>query len=78
MNVQEAGTSGKVESAKAQRWEVRMSTLHQIALVFFLIQFVVVLVALIAATRLADPQLSLPTRKFSRRDMARPITGSRA
>jgi len=55
-----------------------MSTLHQMALMFFLIQFVVVLVALIAATRVADPQLSLPTKKFSRRVMARPATGSRA
>jgi hypothetical protein len=55
-----------------------MSALHQMVPMFFLIQFVVVLVALIAATRMADPQLSLPSRKSSRRAMARPITGSRA
>ncbi|HMD85188.1 MAG TPA: hypothetical protein VKO18_10880 [Terriglobia bacterium] len=55
-----------------------MSALHQIIPIFLLIQFVVVLVALIAATRMADPQLSLPTRKSSRRVMARPMPGSRA
>ena len=46
-----------------------MSAVHQTALLFFLIQFVVVLVALIAATRMADPQL-LPVLKSSRDEAA--------
>jgi len=54
-----------------------MSTLHQIALMFFLIQFIVVLVALVAATRLADPQLSIPTRRPSRRLLMPPIKSTR-
>jgi hypothetical protein len=44
-----------------------MSALHQMVPMFFLIQFVVVLVALIAATRMGDPQLSIPARKSPRR-----------
>jgi hypothetical protein len=44
-----------------------MSALHQLVPVFMLVQFMVVLVALIAAARLADPQLSLSTRKSFRR-----------
>jgi hypothetical protein len=55
-----------------------MIALHHIVPMFMLFQFVVVLVALIAATRLADPQLSLPSRKSSRRVMTRPVPGSRA
>ncbi|HTS70887.1 MAG TPA: hypothetical protein VMO17_18035 [Terriglobia bacterium] len=51
-----------------------MSTVPQIAMIFFLIQFIVVLVALIAATRMADPQLSLPTRKLSQRLLMRAMT----
>lgn len=75
--MQEAGTDGKAESAKAWRREDQMSTLHQIAPVFFLMQFLVVLMALIAATRMADPQLSLPSKKLFRRLRERSITGSR-
>jgi hypothetical protein len=45
---------------------------------FLLVQFIVVLVALIAATRMADPQLSPPTKKSSRRVMTRPMRGARA
>ncbi|MFZ0961189.1 MAG: hypothetical protein WAO35_09815 [Terriglobia bacterium] len=54
-----------------------MSMLHQIAPVFLLIQFLVVLAALIAATRFADPQISLPRKKLFRRLMERSLTGSR-
>jgi len=76
-NVERDRDDGKVKSPKAQRWEVRLSALHQIVPIFLLVQFIVVLVALIAATRMADPQLSLPTRKSSRRVMARPLPGLR-
>jgi len=55
-----------------------MSTLYQMVPLFLLIQFVVVLVALVAATRMADPQLSLLTSKSSRRIIARRIPGARA
>jgi hypothetical protein len=67
-----AETSGKVECAKAKRWEVGMSTLHQMVPMFFLVQFVVVLAALVAAMVFADPQFSLPATKSSRRATARP------
>jgi hypothetical protein len=40
-----------------------MSALHQVVPMFMLIQFVVVLAALVVAMVFADPQLSLPTRK---------------
>lgn len=44
-----------------------MNGIHQIVLMFFLIQFVVVWLALIAAMRMGDPQCSLPTmRNFPR------------
>jgi hypothetical protein len=43
-----------------------MHALQQMAMMFFLIQFLVVFVALVAATRLGDPQLSLSTRKSAR------------
>jgi hypothetical protein len=76
MNMEEARNEFHSESAKAGRWEVGMSTLNQMAPMFFLIQFLVVLLALVAATRLADPQFSLRTRKSSRRAMTLPMTGS--
>lgn len=44
-----------------------MSVIHQMVPMFFLIQFAVVLVTLIAAMLWADPQFSLPARKSSRR-----------
>jgi hypothetical protein len=75
MNAERGCANGKIESAKADRREANMGTLHQVVLMFFLIQFLVVLVALIAATRLADPQCSFPTRKSSRRVMTRFVTG---
>jgi hypothetical protein len=71
VNVQEAEPSGKVECASAKQWEVRMSVLHQMVPIFFVIQFVVVLVAMVAAMLLADPQYSLPAGKSSRCVMAR-------
>lgn len=52
-----------------------MNALHQMVPMFVLIQFVVVLVALVVAMVFADPQLSLPTRKAPQRVMARPIKG---
>jgi hypothetical protein len=55
-----------------------MSVLHQMVPILFVIQFVLVLLALVSAMLFADPQVSLPARKSSRRDMARPITGPRA
>jgi hypothetical protein len=77
MNVEEGRKEFHCESAKAGRREVRMSTLNQMAPMFLLVQFLVVLLALVAATRLADPQFSLRTRKSSRRAMTLPMTGSR-
>ena len=49
-----------------------MSALHLMVPMFFAIQFVVVLVAMVSAMMLADPQVSLPARKPSRSDLARP------
>jgi hypothetical protein len=46
--------SERREITKAQRGEDEMSALHQMVPVFFLIQFVVVLVALVSAMLLAD------------------------
>ena len=43
-----------------------MNALHQIVPMFLLIQFVVVLVALVSAMLLAEPQYLLPTRRSSR------------
>jgi hypothetical protein len=45
---------------------------------FFAIQFVVVLVALVSAMLFASPEFSLPARKSHRRITPRPIAGSRA
>ena len=46
-----------------------MSALQQLVPVFMVIQFIVVLVGLVAAMVFADPEVSLPTRKPSRRAM---------
>jgi hypothetical protein len=54
-----------------------MSALHQMVPMFFLIQFVVVLVALVVAMLLADLQFSLPARKSSHRVTSHVIDGSR-
>ena len=48
-----------------------MSALHQMVPMFFVIQFVVVLVALVASMLLAEPQFSLPARRSFRRAIAR-------
>jgi len=42
-----------------------MSALHQMVPMFFLIQFVVVLIALAVAMLWADPQCLVPSRKVS-------------
>lgn len=76
MNVEEGRHIFHSESAKAKRLEVGMSTLNQMAPMFLLIQFLVLLLALVAATRLADPQFSLRTGKSFRRAKAPPIAGS--
>jgi hypothetical protein len=53
------------ESAGPSWLEVGMDTVQQIAPMFLLIQFLVVLLALVAATRLADPQISNRWRNSS-------------
>jgi hypothetical protein len=68
---------GRREITKAQRREEEMSALHQMVPMFFLIQFVVVLVALVVAMLLADSQFSLPARKSSHRVTSHVIDGSR-
>jgi hypothetical protein len=54
-----------------------MSALHQMVPMFFLIQFVVVLVALIVAMLLADSQFYLPARRSARHRMAQVFDYSR-
>ena len=54
-----------------------MSFLHHIVPMFFLIQFLVVMVALVSAMLLAAPQLALFVRDPSRRAAARPRSRSR-
>jgi nitrogen fixation/metabolism regulation signal transduction histidine kinase len=54
-----------------------MSVLHQMVPMFFLIQFVVVLVALVVAMLFADSQFSLPARKSCRRATSHVFDGSR-
>jgi len=44
-----------------------MSALHQMVPMFFMIQFVVVLVALVASMLFAGPEFSLPAGKSPRR-----------
>jgi hypothetical protein len=72
MNVEEGRHEFHPESAKAGRFEAKMSTLHHMAPMLFLLQFLVVLTALVAATRLADPQVKLRHRKSSGRAMTPP------
>jgi hypothetical protein len=45
-----------------------MSTLHLIIPIFLAIQFVLVLVALVSARLLADPQVAVPARNACRRN----------
>ena len=47
-----------------------MSTLQQMVPLFLMIEFVLVLVAMVCAMLFADPELSIPTGKTSRRFMA--------
>jgi hypothetical protein len=54
-----------------------MSALHQMVPMFFLIQFAVVLVAMVVAMLLADSQYSLPARKFRRPAVLHAFEGSR-
>jgi hypothetical protein len=54
-----------------------MSVLHQMGPIFLLIQFVVVLVALVSALLMTDPHVPLLSRRSSRRAMVRPIITSR-
>ena len=53
-----------------------MNTLHHMASMFLAIQFVVVLLGLIAATRLADPQISWRGRKAPAGVDMPPLTNS--
>ena len=55
-----------------------MSALRLMVPIFMLIQFFVVLLALVSAMLFADPQAALPTCKPSRRESVRPSTGRRA
>ena len=54
-----------------------MSVLHQMVPMFFLIQFVVVLLALVVSMFFADSQVSLPARKSRRRATPHVYDGSR-
>jgi hypothetical protein len=76
VSIEKDPDKAKVKSAKAKRWKIRMNTLHQVVPMFFLIQFVMVLVALVTAMLCADPGYSLPTRKSSRPVMTRLSTGT--
>jgi hypothetical protein len=66
MSVEENRHEFDSQNGRAERREVRMSALHQVVPMFLLIQFVVVLVALVSAMVLADRQYSIPARKSSR------------
>ena len=59
--------SSREASGRPKRREVRVSALQQLVPMFFMIQFVVVLVGLLTAMVFADPQLSLATRRPTRR-----------
>ena len=58
-------------SGRPKRREVRVSALQQLVPMFFVIQFVVVLVGLVTAMVFADPQLSLAIRPPTRRARVR-------
>jgi len=55
-----------------------MSALHLLVPIFFLIQFVLVLLALVSAMLLADPQIALSVYQPSHRDRGRRNTGGHA
>ena len=54
-----------------------MSVLHQMVPMFFLIQFVVVLMALVVAMLFADSQFSLPARRSRHSATSRVFDGSK-
>jgi hypothetical protein len=54
-----------------------MSALHSVVPMFMLIQFLVVLIALVSAMLFADPQAALLACKSSRQERVRPATGRR-
>jgi hypothetical protein len=54
-----------------------MSVLHHMVPILMFIQFIVVLVAVVAAMLLADPQCSLPARKSSRPPLRQFVSASR-
>jgi uncharacterized membrane protein len=54
-----------------------MSALHEMVPMFLLIQFVVVLVALVVAMLFADSQFSLPAKRSRHRATSRVFDGSR-
>jgi hypothetical protein len=70
-NIERERGQARGQISKAKRREEKMSALHQVVPMFLLIQFVVVLVAIVAAMLLADPQYSLPAQRASRRPVAR-------
>ena len=63
--------------AKAPRQEDKMSGLHMLIPIFLAVQFVLVLIALVAATLFADPDEVIPTGKSLPRDPARSTWASR-
>ena len=54
-----------------------MSALHEMVPMFFLIQFAVVLLALVVAMLFSDSQFSLPARKSRRHATSHVFDGSR-
>lgn len=68
----------KAAKFKAKYGEEGMSALRMIVPIFMLIQFSVVLLALVSAMLFADPQATLLACKHSRRQNVRPATGRRA
>jgi len=55
-----------------------MSAVHQLVPMIILVQFAVVLMAIVTAMLMADPNCSIPTRKSSRRAICRVIDGSQS
>ena len=55
-----------------------MSALHLLVPIFFVIQFVVVLLALVSTMLFADPQMAFSVYQPSRRDRGRRNTGGHA
>jgi hypothetical protein len=78
MNDARGRKESKAAKFKAKYKEERMSALRLMVPIFMLIQFFVVLLALVSAMLFADPQAALPTCKPSRRESVRPSTGRRA